>query len=146
MDKRKTTNGQTMIYKTLNRKQKIEKHELTKSQWLTQCSGRIGSSCSTSGTRRVTLVTKSVISLMQVVWCIPRFPHQKRFSCCPDSTRCMPMVTHDNFGYVLPFRLYCSCFFCILIFSSVEFPLEYLCVGRWSRNLHQTAISISSVV
>ena len=47
--------GQTMIYKTLHRKLKIDQHEPHKKNWgELVCSGRVGSSCSTSGTRRVT--------------------------------------------------------------------------------------------
>jgi hypothetical protein len=52
MAKRKRTKGQTMIYKTLHRKLKIEQHggEL-------MCSGRVNSFFSPCGTRCVTLVT-----------------------------------------------------------------------------------------
>ena len=46
-----------MIYKTLHRKLKIEQQELTKDSVNLRCSGRVGSSSSTRGTRHVTLVT-----------------------------------------------------------------------------------------
>ena len=46
-----------MIYKTLHRKLKIEQQELTKDRVNLRCSGRVGSSSSTRGTRHVTLVT-----------------------------------------------------------------------------------------
>ena len=45
--KRKRTNGQTMIYRTLQRKQKIGQHEPTKTGGELRCSGRVSSSCST---------------------------------------------------------------------------------------------------
>ena len=58
MAKRKSTKEQTTIYKTENR--------ITRTQLKTggelRCSGRVRSSCSTSDTRRVNLVTKPVIS------------------------------------------------------------------------------------
>ena len=54
--------GQTTIYKILHRKQKIEKHEPDKGRGELRCSGRVSKPCSTSDTRRVTLVTNSVIS------------------------------------------------------------------------------------
>ena len=48
-----------MIYKTLYRKLKIEQHKLNKkTDGELRCSGRVGSSYSTCGTRHVTLVTK----------------------------------------------------------------------------------------
>jgi hypothetical protein len=43
-----------MIYKTLQRKLKMEQYDLG-------CSGTISSSCSTIGTRRITLVTNPVV-------------------------------------------------------------------------------------
>ena len=58
MAKRKRTEGQTMIYKTLHIKLKIS----TKNRGELKCSGGESSSCSTSGTRRVSLVTNPVIS------------------------------------------------------------------------------------
>ena len=54
--------GQTAIYKTLHRKRKIVQHKPTKNRGWLRCSGWVSSSCSTSGTRRVTLVTNPVIS------------------------------------------------------------------------------------
>jgi len=54
MAKGKREKGQTTIYKTVHRKLKNEKHEPTKT-------GGESSSCSSSGTRRVTLVTNMVI-------------------------------------------------------------------------------------
>ena len=51
-----------MIYKTLRRKQKIEQHEPTKNRSEFRCSGRVSSSCFTSGPRRLTVVTNPVIS------------------------------------------------------------------------------------
>jgi hypothetical protein len=58
MAERKKTKGQTTIYKTLHRKINIEQHEPhQKSGGELRCSGRVNSSCSTNGTRRVTLVT-----------------------------------------------------------------------------------------
>jgi hypothetical protein len=63
MAERKKTEVQTMIYKTLHRKQKILQHEPTHKNGggggLT-CPRRVFSSCSTSGTRRVTLVEKVI--------------------------------------------------------------------------------------
>ena len=51
--------GQTMIHKTLHIKPKIDRVRRTplKAGCKLRCSGRLISSCSTSGTRRVTLVT-----------------------------------------------------------------------------------------
>ena len=49
-----------MTYKALHRKLKIEQHKPTKSRGVN--SGKNNSSYSTSGTRRVTLVTNSVTS------------------------------------------------------------------------------------
>ena len=54
--------GQTTLYKTLHRKLKIEQHEPTKTWGQLRYSGRAISSCSTGGTRRVTLVTNPLIS------------------------------------------------------------------------------------
>jgi hypothetical protein len=52
--------GQIMIYKTLCRKLKLEKHEPPlKIRGEHRCSGRISSSYSTSGTHRICLVTDS---------------------------------------------------------------------------------------
>ena len=50
MNKRKGRKQQTMIYKTLHRKLKIEGGDV-------RCFGKVSSSCSTCGTRRVTLAT-----------------------------------------------------------------------------------------
>ena len=62
MAKRKRTKGQTAIYKTLHRKLKqCESHQKIGGQ-LWECSERVNRSCSTSGTRRVTLVTNPMIS------------------------------------------------------------------------------------
>ena len=60
----KRTKGQTMIYKTLHRKLKIEQHKPTKTGGFLRCPlfVRESSPCSTSDTRRVTLVTNPVIS------------------------------------------------------------------------------------
>ena len=62
-------NGQKKKYKGTNNdlqnihiKLKIELHEPIKTEGELRCSGRIGSSCSTSDTRRVDLVTNPVIS------------------------------------------------------------------------------------
>jgi hypothetical protein len=61
MAKRKRTKGQTTIYKTLHRKQKIEQRKPIKTWGELMCSGSVSSSCSTNGTRCVTLL---VISLL----------------------------------------------------------------------------------
>ena len=53
--------GQTTIYKTLHRKQKIEQRKPIKTWGELMCSGSVSSSCSTNGTRCVTLL---VISLL----------------------------------------------------------------------------------
>ena len=53
---RKRTKGQTSISKTLHRKLKIKQHEFIKTGGELMGSGRVTSFCSTSGTRRVTLV------------------------------------------------------------------------------------------
>ena len=63
MAKWKRTKEQTMIYKILHRKLKIEQHAPPlKIGCELMCSGRVRRSCSTCGTRRVTLVTNQVIS------------------------------------------------------------------------------------
>ena len=62
MTKIKSTKEQTMIYKTLHRQQKVEQLKSTKTGGELMCCGRISSSCSTSGTRRVTLVTNTMTS------------------------------------------------------------------------------------
>jgi hypothetical protein len=47
MAKRKETEGQITIYKTLHRKQKIEQHEFRSKTWdELSCTGRVSSSCS----------------------------------------------------------------------------------------------------
>jgi hypothetical protein len=58
MAKIKSTNGQTTIYKATDR---VTRTPL-KTWGELRCSGRVSSSCSTSGTRRVNLVTNPVIS------------------------------------------------------------------------------------
>jgi hypothetical protein len=62
MAKRKSTKGQTAIYKNTHK----TKYGVTPTPLKTgdelRCSGRVGSFCSTSGTRRVNLVTNPVIS------------------------------------------------------------------------------------
>jgi len=50
------TKEQTTLYKTLHKKQKIEQHEPTNTGGKLRYSGRVSSSCSTRGTRRVTLI------------------------------------------------------------------------------------------
>jgi len=58
--KRKRTK---IIYETLHIKLKIEKYKRhLKTGGEIRCSGRVSSSCSTSGTHRFTLVTNPVIS------------------------------------------------------------------------------------
>ena len=64
MPKIKRRKGQRMIYKTLHRKIKIEQHE-HEPDWNRgelRCSGRVSSSCSTSSTLCVTVVTNPVIN------------------------------------------------------------------------------------
>jgi hypothetical protein len=65
MAKRKRTKGQKTIYKTYFCIYKT-KDRVTRTSLITggelRCSGRVNSSCSTSGTRRVNLVTNPVIS------------------------------------------------------------------------------------
>jgi hypothetical protein len=58
---KKSTKGQTTIYKTYKTKARVIRTPL-KPEGEPRCSGRVGSSCSTSGTRRVNLVTNTVIS------------------------------------------------------------------------------------
>jgi len=60
MAKRKSTNNdlQNITHKT---KDRVTRTPLNTRGEL-RCSGRVGSSCSTSGTRRVTLITNVVIS------------------------------------------------------------------------------------
>ena len=53
---------QTMIYKTLHRKLKIEQHEPTKNRGELEYSGSVSRSYSISGTRCVTHVTNPLIS------------------------------------------------------------------------------------
>jgi hypothetical protein len=63
MAKWKRRKGQTMLYKTLlHRKLKIVQHEQHKTDDELRCSGRVSTSCSTSGSRRVYLATNPVIS------------------------------------------------------------------------------------
>ena len=54
---------QTMIYLTPNREQYIINANLTKTGSQFRCSGMISSSCSTYGTRSVTLVTSQFITI-----------------------------------------------------------------------------------
>ena len=61
-----------MIYKTLHRKLKIEQHEPHKNGGEFKSSRRVNSSCSTRGTRRITLVTYPMTSHewgMTGMWC-----------------------------------------------------------------------------
>ena len=63
MAKRKSTKGQTTIYKlkhTHKAKDRVTRAPLKTGGEL-GCSGRVSMSCSTSGTRRVNLVTNPVI-------------------------------------------------------------------------------------
>jgi len=61
--RKKKKKAQTMIYNTLNTKTKDRaKRTPLKTGGELRCSGRVGSSCSTSGTRRVNLVINPVIS------------------------------------------------------------------------------------
>jgi hypothetical protein len=57
--KRNTTKRQSMIYKTLHRKQKIEHSESHLKTF--RCPVRVDKSCSTCGICRVTLITNPVI-------------------------------------------------------------------------------------
>ena len=59
----KSTKGQTTIYKTYTykTKERVTRNPLKTGGEL-MCSGRVSSSCSTSGTRRVNLVTNPVIN------------------------------------------------------------------------------------
>lgn len=52
---------QTVISKTLHRKQETEYHEPHKKWDELRCSGRVISSCSTSSTHRITLIKTSVL-------------------------------------------------------------------------------------
>ena len=62
MAKRKSTKGQTTIYKdTYKTKDRVTRTPLKTGGEL-RSSGRVGSSCSTSGTRRINLDTNPVIS------------------------------------------------------------------------------------
>jgi hypothetical protein len=63
MAKRKSTKGQTTIYTnhTHKTKDRVTRTPLKTGGEL-RCSGRISSSCSTRGTRRVNLITNPVIS------------------------------------------------------------------------------------
>jgi len=56
---------------TLHRKLKIEQHEPLKTASELRCFGMIVSFCSSSGTRRVTLVTKTVVSTFFSVQFVP---------------------------------------------------------------------------
>ena len=58
---RKETKGQTMIYKKLHRKLKIEQHEPQYNRGELMFSIRVSSSSSTSGTHLITLATNTVI-------------------------------------------------------------------------------------
>ena len=63
MNNIKSTREQTMIYKTLHGKLKIEQHEHhIKLEVNSGCSGKVTSSCSTSDTHCVTLGTNPVLS------------------------------------------------------------------------------------
>ena len=57
MAKGKRTKRQAMVYITLLRKLKIAQLKATKNRVNSGAPERVGSSCSTSGTRRVALVT-----------------------------------------------------------------------------------------
>ena len=59
---KKRTKGQTMIYKTLHRNLNSSNANTHKNRGELRCSGRVGSTCSTSDTRRVNLVTNPVTS------------------------------------------------------------------------------------
>ena len=61
MTKRKSTKGQTTMYKTLSIKLKIE-HNTDPTKLSVNSGVRASSACSTSGTSHVTLVTNQVIS------------------------------------------------------------------------------------
>ena len=62
MAKRKSTKGQTTIYKPTHKTKDRVTQTLRKTGGELRCSGRVSSSCSTSGTRRVNLVTNPEIS------------------------------------------------------------------------------------
>jgi hypothetical protein len=51
----------TMKYKTQHRKLKSEQHEPNYNRSGLRCSGKVNSSCSTSDTRHITIVTYPVI-------------------------------------------------------------------------------------
>ena len=57
MCKRKSTNGETMIFRILCIIQKIKHHQLPKNRVEIGCSGRVSSSCSTGAYCRITVVT-----------------------------------------------------------------------------------------
>jgi len=59
MVKRIRTEGQGMIYNTLHRKLKIEQHELHKTLGLNWVLRKVNISCSTSDTRRATVLLQS---------------------------------------------------------------------------------------
>jgi hypothetical protein len=61
MAKRKSTKGQTTIHKTHIQNQRSSNMNPTTNRGERRCSGRVGSSCPTSGTRRVNLVTNLVL-------------------------------------------------------------------------------------
>ena len=61
MAKGKRTKGQTTIYNTQKTKDRVTWTPLNTGGEL-RCFGRVNSSCSTSGTRRINVVTKPVIS------------------------------------------------------------------------------------
>ena len=60
--KAKSTKGQTTIYKTYTYNWRLSNTIPLKTGGELRCSGRVSSSCSTCGTRRVNLVTNLVIS------------------------------------------------------------------------------------
>jgi hypothetical protein len=62
MAKGKRTKGQTTIYKNTHKTEDRVTLTPLKTGGELRCSGRVGSSCSTSGTRCVSLVTNPVIS------------------------------------------------------------------------------------
>jgi hypothetical protein len=62
MTKRKSTEGQTMIYKTYTYNLRSSNMNPTENrEWTQVLRGMVSSSCSTSGTRRVNLVRNPVI-------------------------------------------------------------------------------------
>ena len=62
MTKRSRTKGQTTTYKPPHGKLKNEQHNPTKTRGELRCSGMVSSFCSTSDTRRVTLVTNPMVN------------------------------------------------------------------------------------